>query len=378
MSASLFVFSIFYLLFALLPSSSATLGASWRKLTPSGNGPVNITSGAAGTNGASVFFITGQIELWNPSGGSEVSFPDTVYEYKIATNTYSRLTISGVKPAPRAYPAFCTSRRDDAIYFFGGATFDANFGDLVIFADLWKFNMSTKKFTKLNPSGTNAPSGVVSAVMSRIDDYLYLFGGVGENGYTNDFWKFNLKTNVWTQITSPGPSARQAMQHHRAGKSFYINGGEGLNLDTFEFTNPNDTWVFDTTTSKWKDITPPANHNIPPKTFSASFSFLGLWAIYGGETAYGNQIDGCGAPFPQNPAKDLWIKSPLLGLLIRSPWTEIHPGGQAPPPLKRPFGVQISATTAYLFSGFNFVCPSQTTPGFPGQIYNKNIYVLSI
>lgn len=359
--------------FSLFLTLSFADDLQWTKITPTGDLPVNLTGSVLEyDNFGTIYQLLGHREIWPLDGNIDITFINDVYSYDINNNEWDLVTVSGTKPVPRAYPAGTWVPLLRRIYFYGGSTFNNQYGNITLYDDLWYFNVVTKTFTQVTPTSLVRPGGRSGAKLYHVGQKLYLFGGVADvlfgqlPIYTNELWEFDLLSKEWTLLSDEGPSARsEAQDFERLGK-LYINGGEAFSLETFDFETPNDTWVFDTFTSEWEDITPSDYHNIlPARNYAASFRFVVQWGVYGGELE-GNQTEGCGAPFGQNVGNDLWIFFPTLEI-----WQKVTPSGTAPPPLKRAMGVGVGLTDAYIFSGFSFTCPGV------GQVYNNNIYKLS-
>ena len=88
----------------------------------------------------------------------------------------------------------------DDFYVFGGATY----GRALNFHDIWKFNFTSHKWSKLEckPSSKGlfpAPRKAHSCVVWK--DTVYMCGGIGHPPEPyNDIWKINLKELKWSKL----------------------------------------------------------------------------------------------------------------------------------------------------------------------------------
>jgi hypothetical protein len=82
------------------------------------------------------------------------------------------------------------------MYVFGGETKEGNYLN-----DMWVFDFITNKWSEVVYSSDDIPFGRSGHSMVLFNDYLYIFGGkAGNMNETNDLWKFDLKTKVFTLI----------------------------------------------------------------------------------------------------------------------------------------------------------------------------------
>lgn len=349
----------------------------WTKFTPTGTIPTNITNAVVEFSDYSIYSIGGHRELWLPSGVN-ITFFDNVYKLDLDTYVWSEVNITGNKPSARAYAAYIRSNYDGKIYMYGGTTFLNDYTITAIFSDLWSFEPSTQSFTKIVTTNIG-PGNRTTSEMFQIGSKLYLtcgISGADEFGipvYANDLWYLDLSLPIKTwylvnTIISPPP--RGSFFKFQKYAKLYICGGEVLDLETFEFLTLDDTWVFDTSSMTWTDITPDSEDNIFPfRSYTSSFPFgLTNWLVYGGEIP--GPVTGCFSPFPANVADDTWVYN-----IISDKWHQIHPIGDIPPPLKRHAGVRTGLYKGYYIAGWSFYC---TPTDQRGQIFNNDVYSLAI
>jgi N-acetylneuraminic acid mutarotase len=343
--------------------SSTVSGLKWDKIQPTGDIPTNITGAVFISKGRYAYLITGHVELWLESG-TDITFTNDIYRLNTNTYVWDKLCHT-YAPSPRAYASGVI--HDNHIYIYGGTTFDNSYSNIQLQDDLWEYSISRNEWSLLS-SGEGPETRTGSALFTK-ERELYLFGGIYDllfgalPLYNNDLWKYDIRDEEWELQGPYGdvPSPRQVPQQFQRGKNLYINSGEYMNPETFEFISPGDTLRYDVNRNQWYNITPSINPT--PRNYAVSASVRNDWYIYGGELD-GEQVSGCNAPFGQNVGSDLWVFDDDV-------WTELHPSGVIPP-LKRAMGVERRGSLLVV-SGFDFVCDNGVGPG---QVYNNAIYIL--
>ena len=142
---------------------------------------------------------------------------------------WTKLSCKGDIPCPRSNHTATTIKhdnRDDYIFIFGGM------GEKGKLDDCYKFDTSELKFTKIECEGpTPAPRANHSACY--YNGKVYVFGGNGGRGYENsvfkDLWEFDLEAKKWTEIQyKENPSYPELRTGHTMfvyDKQLYIYGG---------------------------------------------------------------------------------------------------------------------------------------------------------
>lgn len=100
---------------------------------------------------------------------------------------------------------------DTQMFVFGGRTGTSGSGSRR--NDLWVFDAPTLTWTELSTDGdpTAPPQRFLNACTYDPQlNRVLVFGGQDAGGnYLGDTWQFDLNTNAWSQINTPGPSARR-------------------------------------------------------------------------------------------------------------------------------------------------------------------------
>jgi len=141
-----------------------------------------------------------------------------------------------------------------------------------LYEDTWVFNLTTKIWKKLNTTDIG-PSGRTGAAIAfdPCNGLFFMFGGLLSNGFYNDTWVLNLKTESWEELSPPNrPLSRagSAMVFDPRSGLMVLFGGLGLNKLYFQYYD--DTWTFNTSAKTWTQLsasaTPPAQA-FSPMTF---------------------------------------------------------------------------------------------------------------
>jgi hypothetical protein len=161
--------------------------------------------------------------------GASVTFGD-LWRLSPESSGWSLLSAPDLAPAARAYATSWADANGD-LWLFGGQAHDAN-GATYVLNDMWKFSVSTGRWTRVSRSSRKNMPGVyglagVSAVENLpggrsnaatwVDSAgaLWLFGGYGIDstgalGTLNDLWQFTPSTGLWTwasgSMTATGTS----------------------------------------------------------------------------------------------------------------------------------------------------------------------------
>eukprot|EP01089_Gocevia_fonbrunei_P014126 TRINITY_DN3803_c0_g1_i3.p1 TRINITY_DN3803_c0_g1~~TRINITY_DN3803_c0_g1_i3.p1 ORF type:complete len:327 (-),score=67.01 TRINITY_DN3803_c0_g1_i3:46-1026(-) len=180
------------------------------------------------------------------SGG--LAHSNTLHEYNIDTNTWTKLSPSGVPP-PRWFHIAVKIGR--VMYMYGGI------GTSQFFGDLWTYHLDENKWSELKPKGDNPLTrSHASVVVSEDQKNIYIIAGAkcfGANCLLNDVVRYNVETNTYHQVEVTGTKPIQRTGHSTVviGDSFYLFGG-----CDWDGKYVNDFWRFDFATSTWTRLNP--------------------------------------------------------------------------------------------------------------------------
>ncbi|KAF8492379.1 hypothetical protein F5888DRAFT_910078 [Russula emetica] len=145
------------------------------------------------------------------------------------------------KPLPRRGHVSVTI--GDRIIIFGG--YDGRH----VFNDTWSFNISTRKWTELQCTGS-IPSPRAGHAAVLIDDIMYIFGGSTiDRTYLGDLTALNLSAQRWIafQDIGSGPSGRSRHAMASDGTRVFVLGGElspGAQVDEAKLIHVLDTSMY--------------------------------------------------------------------------------------------------------------------------------------
>jgi hypothetical protein len=205
--------------YVIIASSSSVIAASQTSLgikaAPSHAIPQARQGAASWTDPA------GHLWMFGGNGydaqGASVTFGD-LWRLSPESSGWRLMSGSGLAPAARAYATSWADANGD-LWLFGGQGRDTN-DTAYVLNDLWKFSVSTGRWTRVGSAvrknmpgvyglagvsaADNVPGGRSNAV-TWLDSAgtLWLFGGYGIDstgalGTLSDLWQFTPSTGLWT------------------------------------------------------------------------------------------------------------------------------------------------------------------------------------
>jgi N-acetylneuraminic acid mutarotase len=220
----------------------------WTELNPPTNpdGRSNSTMIYAG-NGRVILFA---------GDNADDGFLGDMWMYNVFANTWTEITYEGTEtPGERNNPRI-TYIENDKILLFGGNNIVWTKDEL---NDTWIFDLNTKEWTDVTPTGTNPPPRHSHELAYIGNDKVILFGGTDASNYFNDVWEFDTSTNEWTELMANDPSPTGQPDVRSSHTMSYIGdnkllvfGGSQWVSDLIYF---DDTWIYDVSSNTWTEIT---------------------------------------------------------------------------------------------------------------------------
>jgi len=202
----------------------------WEEMIPQNVPPMERHSHAATVANGKMFVLFGT--------GSGTVFSD-IWSYDPVPNTWKQEPSTGTTPGPR-YLHTATLLDNGLIAVFGGLSAGGATTDAYVYA----WDPATGQWLRKNtiPGGSLYGHSTVG-----IGDSLYIFGGYGATGYTNQVVLFDFRENhgVKLPIEDPLPSPRAFQSAARQDNRVWIFGGEGAETplgDTWEFNKDDPSW----------------------------------------------------------------------------------------------------------------------------------------
>lgn len=308
---------------------------SWIPLSTSGETPPQRYLMIAGYNSTkNMLIVFGgadsnnkiQMDLWvltNANGLQDVA------------PTWSKLTISGTAPSPRARMTGVYDETNDVFIFFGGGSYPA--GAWTFYDETWIIRNVTNNpsWHKLNPAGTLPTARIdPSAVYDAAGNRMIVFGGntstaspPAPSGRMNDTWVLSNAngtggTPTWSQLsTLDKPAARSGhtVVFDSTSKRMLIFAG----VDADNFAR-NDVWVLTNageTTSAWAEYDTgkprPASRAYHSAVYTGSAK--NTMIIFGGDTGNNNLVNDVWVlrsanGIPSTPVRDIGLKAASTSL----------------------------------------------------------------
>ena len=233
----------------------------WTQLRPSGSFP-------PGRFGNGLAYDTHRKELLVFGGvlADSTGPADDFWAYNDAANAWSRLEVTGPRPAARVYPSMAYDPTHHAVVLFGGWM-----GGTGTFGDTWIYDVSAKRWTKLaaarHPHARWGASMVYDPDTQTILLFGGLFGSYDGSHRLNDLWSYSPSTHAWHELhpSSSTPPSRgyAAMDYNSATHQLVLFGGFAGSRGLLA-----DTWTYDPARNAWGQVMGTGG-NPPGRDFSA-------------------------------------------------------------------------------------------------------------
>ncbi len=273
-------------------------------------------------------------KTWVFGGRNGDSFLDDFWTYDSNLNKWDEVKTQDDKGKgkPETDPgqrsgSVCWFDNDGNFFLFGGYRLESDGPDFL--NDLWEFDPKpnhpdSQRWKKINlVSNIPGPRNLASSWKDKTG-FLWLFGGsTGEGQYLNDLWKYNVTDKRWINVNgsleknkpgiyqgnnaSPGARSGSVIWPNPANGNIFLFGGIGFSI--LEFGYLNDLWKFDGNIWTW--VSGSQEPNQPG--FYENNSILnpgGLAGASGGIDSEGNLWLFGGRDHNSGVVKDLWKYAP--------------------------------------------------------------------
>jgi len=266
------------------------------------------------------FDTSGQMILFGGEGEKSRVFLSDTWSFAPPPNlgfVLQRLELnaSDPHPKPRIQASMAFDPCSGEIVLFGGY----GGSNEEVLGDTWVFNLTTKIWKKLNPTGRD-PSLRSDAAMAfnPCNGLLFMFGGRRYGDFYNDTWTLNLKTETWEELF---PSNRPSP---RSGSTMVFDPCSGLMVVFGGYNNVrfmDDTWTFNTSANTWTQLSVsdhPPGQSLSPMTFDPC---IGKVVLYDNSTPY----PGLRETWTLNTSLNQWTKlqrtefMPASGFQVNGP-----------------------------------------------------------
>eukprot|EP00096_Caligus_rogercresseyi_P011570 TRINITY_DN4574_c0_g1_i1.p2 TRINITY_DN4574_c0_g1~~TRINITY_DN4574_c0_g1_i1.p2 ORF type:complete len:270 (+),score=81.73 TRINITY_DN4574_c0_g1_i1:63-872(+) len=132
--------------------------------------------------------------------------------YNTKRKEWTKLVSPGGPPPRCAHQAVFSPTAGGQLWVFGGEYTNPSETQFHHYKDLWCFHFSSKRWEKINVSG--GPSARSGHRMILFKRFLIVFGGFHDNlrecKYFNDIYSFDLSNYKWTKLEVSGSKAPEA------------------------------------------------------------------------------------------------------------------------------------------------------------------------
>jgi N-acetylneuraminic acid mutarotase len=138
------------------------------------------------------------------AGGMKMSdYLNDFYQYEFKSEKWTKLP-----SLPFALRGHRSLISQDSLYIFGGTSNGKNF-----FNDLLRFDFLTNKWEIIEVVDNSIIPGRESHTFVEYKDQFFVFGGLTENGISNDLFSFDLLNKEWKKIEYSGPNLKPRSFH---------------------------------------------------------------------------------------------------------------------------------------------------------------------
>jgi uncharacterized protein (TIGR03437 family) len=193
-------------------------------------------------------------------GGQSTSPQNDLWAYSLRTNQWRQVQVTGAPPPARFGHTLILDTLRRRLIVFGGQAGG-------FFSDVWAFDIATSEWRRLasddaGPSRRYGHSAIYDAVRGR----MVVSHGFTNSGRFDDTWAFDLRANVWTNISPATNRPLRRCLHHAAydptNERMYLYGGCASGAGPCPL---GDLWSFDLTRNTWTElrpaVTPPAREH---------------------------------------------------------------------------------------------------------------------
>eukprot|EP01137_Pigoraptor_chileana_P036219 Opistho-2@31413 len=208
----------------------------WRKVSASGAWP-------AARRRHCTFVYNGKSHIFGGSLLGSATFYNDMWSLDGTSYAWTSITYSNAGPSQRTQHS-CVVLGSD-LYVFGGFT-----ALLAVSSELWKYNMVSKVWTPLTPTGVTPPPIRDHIAVATGSSAFMVFGGQTSTAAINTLYSYNAGSNVWSVLlpegVSPAPLYRAAAVALDS-RRILITGGfntTGPTYETFIYNIPKNRWVY--------------------------------------------------------------------------------------------------------------------------------------
>jgi N-acetylneuraminic acid mutarotase len=186
-----------------------------------------------------------------------------------AAGRWERVAPLGPVMPPPVEEAHLVADTNGDLYAFGG-----RLDELTLTNDLYRFEAASGRWVDLSASARAAGVPVREDhgwAFDPLRRQAYVFGGTDGIDLLNDFWRYDLAADTWTNLTSP--SRAGAITPRELYNVTYDNhghlllfGGTGVDANSYAIRF-DDFWRYDIATGVWEDISSSGSTGVPGRHY---------------------------------------------------------------------------------------------------------------
>ncbi|XP_047489262.1 multiple epidermal growth factor-like domains protein 8 [Penaeus chinensis] len=229
--------------------------------------------------------------LWIFAGYSLSRGPlNDIQQFDTLNKTWVQVTVNvqeGQPPPSRYFHAAAYVVTQREMYVYGGLN-ESEFLD-----DFWRFNIVTESWKKLHthPKLPALAGHTLTYHSDAESQSLVLIGGASSVfGFLDEVWEYDLRNEEWKMVETRGAKPFGLYGHstvyHESTKTFYVHGGQSFKVDVVDHSS--DLYALDYNRKKWSVL--PTDHKInhnpasrpAPRTFHSAVTTEDYMVIIGG------------------------------------------------------------------------------------------------
>ncbi|MHA3770405.1 Kelch repeat-containing protein [Verrucomicrobiota bacterium sgz303538] len=225
----------------------------WSEIVPLNDGP-------SGRSRPSTWIVGNKFYVFGGVGNDFATLND-LWALDLKTREWTELIANGEagSPPPRHEAQQGLRFRHGKLVIYGGETINYITGEFGLLNDTWEYDILNNEWTEVSTDAMDSPALPRNyAVAGILGNALYVHGGDipgGSDGcgapfpqnVTDEIWKFDLATKVWSSVSATGDAPLRLKRHRGvevgnrlfffSGYDFQCNDGDGpgqiWNLDVY-------------------------------------------------------------------------------------------------------------------------------------------------
>lgn len=259
----------------------------WYLLSSSGSGFIPRTSHSG-------VFVESSNSLWVFGGYTGNGVLNDLSKFCLNQSRWERVAVKSNWPSSRSGHA--ATEFGDGFFMYGGVSEAGDQND-----ELWYFSTISENWTLKAINSSIRPPKLTGHSLTRMEDWIYLFGGRTENGtFSSAMFKINATLGEsWEYVSVRGGKEEKrrlighSIVYHKESKSFLIFGGYTTEVASFGQLTRN-LHAFHIEDQYWSEIEYFKTSHVPgQRAFHSAVIFGNYMVIYGGNAHQHHEVEVC-------------------------------------------------------------------------------------